>query len=106
MTTELARAAPARANEEEAAILRRLRVAPATGDRLRAELGLSQEDFERIAGALWDAYALRGEVEDGCCNDPCGPRCVAAMRMARRWRLTKKGEASVEGASRAGASTA
>lgn len=75
-----------------AAIMRRLAASPSAGETVRLELEVDRSAFDRVSARLWEAYALRGRLEDGCCNAPCGPHCVSAFRPERIWALTEQGE--------------
>jgi hypothetical protein len=74
----------------EAAILRRLLRRSLTGEAL-SRLPLPSGAFAAAATRLWLIKALRGHLEDGCCNDGCGLACITALKPAMRWQLTGTG---------------
>lgn len=82
----------AQAGPAGAAIMRRLAASPSTGEAVRLSLAMDRSAFDRDSARLWEAHALRGRLEDGCCNAPCGPHCVSAFRSERIWALTEHGE--------------
>ena len=77
------------------ALLALLDGTPRTGSDLQAAIGLDDAAFRRLAIVCWSASLLQGMVSDACCQDPCGEHCVSAMRMTRKWCLSRKGASTL-----------